>query len=102
MSPARVDDAPVMDSSIRKRPSELENGEPPAKKQKTIPPTAILAIDGAESPSVANSKTADTIASEGLRRGIALVLEKVGFESASPDAMEAFVSMTDKCKAAPP
>lgn len=87
-----------MDSSIRKRPAEIENGAPPAKKQKTIPPTAILAVDGAESSSVSKSKTADTLASDGLRRGIALVLQKVGFESASADAMEEFISMTDKCK----
>jgi hypothetical protein len=42
--------------------------------------------------------TAEELARKGLRRSIALALQKVGFEGATPDAMESFVSMTEECR----
>jgi hypothetical protein len=37
------------------------------------------------------------LAKKGLRRGIALALQKVGFDSAAPEAMESFAAMAEMC-----
>jgi hypothetical protein len=40
------------------------------------------------------------VARRGLRRSIALVLDKVGFDAASEEAMESFSNMVETCMTA--
>ena len=42
-------------------------------------------------------ETTDALAKAGLRRSIALVLQKVGFDTATPEAFESFVLMAEEC-----
>ncbi|KAK4214591.1 WD40-repeat-containing domain protein [Rhypophila decipiens] len=67
--------------------------QPSVKRQKSTPPTAILGVENLPSTKV---PTPDSIAKTGLQRSIALALQKVGFESAAPEAMESFVAWTEK------
>jgi transcription initiation factor TFIID subunit 8 len=42
----------------------------------------------------------DELAKNGLRRGVVLALQQVGFESASPAVLEGFTNMTETCELA--
>lgn len=44
-----------------------------------------------------NQPTSEDLGRDGLRRSIALTLEHVGFDSASPEAMESFTAMAETC-----
>ncbi|KAK5659074.1 hypothetical protein OQA88_1163 [Cercophora sp. LCS_1] len=104
MSPARVDDSVMMFSDSRKRSAEAEADGKVHKKQRVLSANELDArvdrfdfdsddddFDELESSLV----TAEELARAGMRRGIALTLSKVGFEGASPDAMESFIAMAE-------
>ena len=100
MAPARVNDDPMSTESRKRSPDVQEDDGPGAKRKRVTPSTVILRTEYTDrlphSPTLA---TPEELARRGLRRSIALTLQKVGFESASPDAMESFVSLTETCKA---
>jgi transcription initiation factor TFIID subunit 8 len=83
----------------RKRSADGDDDLPDAKRQRTTPSTVILKYEPSteEQQCSAARTTAEELVRKGLRRSIALALQKVGFESAAPDAMESFVSMTEEC-----
>ncbi|KAL2130044.1 hypothetical protein VTI74DRAFT_6955 [Chaetomium olivicolor] len=80
----------------RKRPAENDQNGSHAKRQRIQPPHTILSLGqlGA-SPYASAAATSDELAKKGLRRGIALALQKVGFEGAAPEAMESFAAMAE-------
>ncbi|KAM7205387.1 hypothetical protein V8F20_003156 [Naviculisporaceae sp. PSN 640] len=93
-SPAST--APAAESRKRSADSADDN-EPSTKRQKITPPTVVLAVESLNSPShTSNLQTPEAIAKAGLRRSIALALSAVGFDSATPEAMESFVIHTEK------
>lgn len=100
MAPLRVsDDAPAMAADSRKRSAEPNDDEPAAKRKREMPSSVILAIGPPEdSPCSVDLATSEELARKALRRSLSLVLQKVGFDTATPDAMESFVSMTETCK----
>ena len=53
---------------------------------------------GEESPCATDLTTPEELARKALRRSLALALQNVGFDSAAPEAMESFVTMTETCK----
>ncbi|KAK0615202.1 Bromodomain associated-domain-containing protein [Bombardia bombarda] len=88
--------APAPES--RKRTAETQDDHSPEKKrQRTQPAHPIILSTVKPGTSTQSSPliTHDDLAKTGLRRSVALALEKVGFDSASPEAMESFVAMTD-------
>ncbi|GAB1319735.1 Transcription initiation factor TFIID subunit 8 [Madurella fahalii] len=85
-----------MSSESRKRPAEETQDGAQTKRQRLQPPRAILSVGNlASCPYASPIVTADEMAKKGLRRGIALALQKVGFDSAAPEAMESFVAMAE-------
>lgn len=87
----------AMSSESRKRPAEAEDGTQ-TKRQRLQSSHAILSVGNlASCPYASPIVTADEMAKKGLRRGIALALQKVGFEGAAPEAMESFVAMAETC-----
>lgn len=71
----------------------------PAKRQRVQPPHTILSLGPlGSSPYSSQLVTADELANKGLRRGIALALDKVGFDGAAPEAMESFAAMAEACQ----
>jgi transcription initiation factor TFIID subunit 8 len=100
MAPSRVsDDPPAMASDSRKRSAEPNDDQPSAKRMREMPSSVILAIGSSEeSPCSIDLATSEELARKAMRRSLSLVLQKVGFDSATPDAMESFVSMTEICK----
>src|SRR5437016_13997200 len=99
MAPARIDESsPTMEDETRKRPAEADNEAPPAKRQKNLPRTVILTVGVNDGPTYESPlTTTDEMARSGLRRGISLALRKVGFDGASPEAMEQFVAVAWAC-----
>lgn len=99
MAPTRVNDDPMSTQSRKRSPDVQEDDGPGAKRKRVTPSTVILRTEYTDrlthSPTLA---TPEELARRGLRRSIALTLQKVGFESASPDAMESFVSLTETCR----
>jgi hypothetical protein len=87
-----------MSAESRKRPAEAsQNGTEP-KRQRTQSPQTILSLGQLESsPFASVAATVDELGKKGLRRSIALALQKVGFESAEPEAMESFTLMAETC-----
>ena len=105
MAPLRVSDepAPAMAANSRKRSAEPNDDEPPTKRKREMASSVILAIGPPEeSPCSVDLNTSEELARKALRRSLALALQKVGFDTATPDAMETFVSMTEICKIARP
>lgn len=100
MAPPRVsDDPPAMAADSRKRLAEPTDDEPPSKRKRETPSSVILAIGPPEeSPCSIDLATSEELARKAMRRSLSLVLQKVGFDTATPDAMESFVSMTEICK----
>lgn len=102
MSPARVNDKSfAMAQESRKRPAKNEDDQSSAKRQRTQDLGLVLSTGKiGDSPySSSTLTTAEELARKGLRRSIALTLQKVGFEGAAPEVIESFVSMTETCKA---
>ncbi|KAL2258190.1 hypothetical protein VTK26DRAFT_8591 [Humicola hyalothermophila] len=85
-----------MASDSRKRPAVNGPDASPAKRQRLQSPNTILSVGPLGSSQHASSAiTTDELAKKGLRRGIALALQKVGFDSAAPEAMESFAAMAE-------
>jgi hypothetical protein len=99
MSPAATTELLVMATESRKRPSPADSELPQTKRQCTVQHPDLPSDQADSQPSTNRPVTVgqDEIAKKGLERGIALVLQRVGFESATPEAMESFVSMTETC-----
>ncbi|KAK3332716.1 Bromodomain associated-domain-containing protein [Cercophora scortea] len=89
--------APESRTESRKRAAEAQDDQPHAKRQRTASPYTILAIDKppAALPHASPIPTSDELAKNGLRRGVALILQKVGFDSAKPEAVESLVVMVE-------
>ncbi|KAH6842278.1 Bromodomain associated-domain-containing protein [Chaetomium sp. MPI-CAGE-AT-0009] len=86
----------TMSIESRKRPAVTDHDSSDAKRQRVQSPHVILSVGqiGA-SPCSSTAATTDELANKGLRRAVALALEKVGFEGATPDAMESFTAMVE-------
>jgi hypothetical protein len=99
MSSAAIGKEPaIMSTDSRKRPAETSQDGSDAKRQRIQPPHTILSLGQlGSSPYSSAAVTADELAKKGLRRGIALALQKVGFEGAAPEAMESFAAMAETC-----
>jgi len=100
--PARVDEPTSMALESRKRSAEEGDGQPGPKRQRMTTSQIILRSEVSKESKqhAAALTTMEELARKGLRRSIALALEKVGFDGATADAMENFVSMTEECKIA--
>ncbi|KAL2017939.1 hypothetical protein VTK56DRAFT_1531 [Thermocarpiscus australiensis] len=85
-----------MPSESRKRPAEADQNGSQSKRQRLRSSHTLLSFGklGA-SPYCSPIVTTDELAKKGLRRGIALALQKVGFEGAATEAMESFVVMVE-------
>jgi hypothetical protein len=87
-----------MSSESRKRPAEDAQDGTQTKRQRIRSPYTILSVGPlGSSPCSSTLVTTDELAKKGLRRGIALALQKVGFDGAAPEAMESFVAMAETC-----
>ncbi|KAH6613594.1 Bromodomain associated-domain-containing protein [Chaetomium sp. MPI-SDFR-AT-0129] len=89
-----------MSTDSRKRSAETaldsENGSADTKRQRVQTPHTILSVGKTGlSPQASSAPTREDSAVKGLRRTIALTLEKVGFDGAAPEAMESFTAMTE-------
>ncbi|KAK3305167.1 Bromodomain associated-domain-containing protein [Chaetomium strumarium] len=85
-----------MATESRKRPAEAERAGSPTKRQRLQSAQTILSLGPPGLlPSYSPAVTTDELAKKGLRRGIALALQKVGFDSAAPEAMESFAAMAE-------
>lgn len=84
--------------SARKRALSSQNDMPESKRRRRssadLAQTSEISTRSHESSS---TLTADEVAKKGLRRSIALVLDRVGFDSASEEAMESFATMVETC-----
>jgi hypothetical protein len=87
-----------MSAESRKRPAEASQNGSESKRQRIRSPQTILSLGQAgSSPCISVAATVDELGKKGLRRSIALALQKVGFESAEPEAMESFTLMAETC-----
>ncbi|KAJ4294652.1 hypothetical protein N0V88_004881 [Collariella sp. IMI 366227] len=85
-----------MSTESRKRPAETDDDGSHAKRLRTESSHLILSLGQLGASQFASAAaTTDDLANKGLKRGIALALQKVGFESAAPDAMESFAVMAE-------
>ncbi|KAK3348428.1 Bromodomain associated-domain-containing protein [Neurospora tetraspora] len=87
-----------MATDSRKRPADAEGAQPSqSKRPKTNTSIrTILAVEAiGKSPNASTAPTPDGLAKNGLRRSIALALETVGFDGATPEAIESFTIMTE-------
>ncbi|KAL2149039.1 hypothetical protein VTH82DRAFT_1725 [Thermothelomyces myriococcoides] len=87
----------TMSTESRKRPADSDREDcADAKRPRFQSPHTILSVGRlGSSPHASAAPTTEELASKGLRRAIALALEKVGFDSATPDAMESFAAMAE-------
>ncbi|KAK3375586.1 Bromodomain associated-domain-containing protein [Lasiosphaeria ovina] len=96
MSPARVDAPEPADRNSRKRPAEADDDQSRSKRQRTSQPKRpFITIENISPSHTSTVMTAEDMARQGLRRSIAMTLQKVGFDSSLPEAMESFVSMAE-------
>jgi len=88
-----------MASESRKRPAEPDEQESQSKRQRLASsPQPIFSVGAiGSSPYSSQLITTDELAKCGLRRSLALALQKVGFDAAAPEALESFVTMTETC-----
>ncbi|SPQ26410.1 360b3dd2-1d6e-4f7f-809f-640c50874fc1 [Thermothielavioides terrestris] len=85
-----------MATESRKRPAEPSESDANAKRQRLQWPYTMLSVGPPQSsPYSSSAVTTDELAKKGLRRGIALALQKVGFDGAAPDAVESFALMAE-------
>ena len=83
----------------RKRSADGSEGQPQTKRQCVAPGGPVLIAQKlGQSPAASTQPTSDELAKTALRRSIALALQRVGFDSATPDAMESFVLMAETCR----
>lgn len=90
----------TMSTEARRPSSETDDPDgSAAKRQRLQSPHTILSLGKlGSSPYSSQLVTADELANKGLRRGIALALDKVGFDGAAPEAMESFAAMAEACE----
>lgn len=94
-----------MDPSLKRAvPNDDENHqEPEAKRQRTIEPDSRSVtpaeVDLSERPiyNVVRRPNAEDFGRDGLRRSIGVALKHVGFDAATPDALEGFTETVDTC-----
>lgn len=89
-----------MATDSRKRPVDAEGAQPsqPKRPKTNTSRRTILAVDAiGVSSKATTAPTPDGLAKNGLRRSIALALETVGFDGATPEAIESFTVMTETC-----
>ncbi|KAI1642800.1 uncharacterized protein F4817DRAFT_286862 [Daldinia loculata] len=92
-----------MDPSLKRAvPNDDENHqEPEAKRQRTIEPDSRSVtpaeVDLSERPiyNVVRRPNAEDFGRDGLRRSIGVALKHVGFDAATPDALEGFTETVD-------
>ncbi|GJC85291.1 transcription initiation factor TFIID subunit 8 [Colletotrichum liriopes] len=93
--------SPPTSTTPLKRSSSSEDGEPSIKRQKTASLTPIpAAAAGNDEPSVpcatkVTIPSLDYQAKSGLERSIGLALQHVGFDAATPEAMEGFLGTVE-------
>lgn len=103
MSPVRVDDTMTPTaSSTRKRALTSQDDTPQTKRQRTSSRSSATESNEVATRSDAPPRpiSTDELARKGLRRSIALVLERVGFDATSGEAMESFANIVETCKPA--
>ena len=54
-------------------------------------------VDSDSESEAVNKPTSEDLGRDGLRRSIAMTLQHVGFDSASPEAMESFTAAAETC-----
>ncbi|KAL2145636.1 hypothetical protein VTI28DRAFT_6694 [Corynascus sepedonium] len=87
----------TLSTESRKRPAETDQEDGgDAKRLRFRSPHTILSVGRlGSSPHASKTPTTEELANRGLRRAIALALEKVGFNAATPEAMESFAAMAE-------
>lgn len=105
MSPTDTRASENVDNSLditRKRASSAANESPVNKRLRLLPPHST---QQPEANGIAHEATgmitSGEVARAGIRRGIALALDQVGFEGATEEALESFTSIVDTCEALP-
>jgi hypothetical protein len=92
------EESATMSIESRKRPAATDHDGSDAKRQRVQSPHVVLSVGKIGASSCASAApTTDEVANKGLRRAVALALEKVGFEGAAPEAMESFTAMVEAC-----
>lgn len=88
--------------SPKKRASPLPDDVPPAKRLRTgsfsTPQLVNLSATVGDTVPVPEVPNEYNVHREGLERSIALALDHVGFDAASEEAMESFITMTETCQ----
>ncbi|KAK1781424.1 WD40-repeat-containing domain protein [Copromyces sp. CBS 386.78] len=87
-----------MATDTRKRPADAEGAQQsqPKRPKTNTSSRTILAVEAiGKSPNASTAPSPDELAKNGLRRTIALALETVGFDGATPEALESFTIMTE-------
>ncbi|KAK3954424.1 WD40-repeat-containing domain protein [Pseudoneurospora amorphoporcata] len=87
-----------MATDTRKRPADAEGVQQshPKRPKTNTSSRTILAVEAiGKSPNASTAPSPDELAKNGLRRTIALALETVGFDGATPEALESFTIMTE-------
>ncbi|KAK1762595.1 WD40 repeat-like protein [Phialemonium atrogriseum] len=80
----------------RKRALSYQHDMPESKRRRrSFADLAQTSEISTRSHEPSSTLTADEVAKKGLRRSIALVLDRVGFDSASEEAMESFTTMVE-------
>lgn len=78
----------------RRRTSTLE----PAREPARVPAPGYVDMSGyALQQALGERPNPDTMGRDGLRRSIALALQQVGFDSATPEALESMTSTAETC-----
>ncbi|CCF37229.1 hypothetical protein CH063_01658 [Colletotrichum higginsianum] len=92
---------PTSTTTPRKRSFSVQDGEPGSKRQKTdaqTPASAAAAADDEPLQACATKVTIPSLdyqAKSGLERSIGLALQHVGFDAATPEAMESFLGTVE-------
>lgn len=90
---------PANGASYRDKPSKkprLASGVSSSTASTTN--TASAATTEAPLYEVVNRPTAQDVGRDGLRRSIAIALEHVGFDAATPEALESFTEAAETCR----
>ena len=92
------EESATMSIESRKRPAAADHDSCDAKRQRVQSPHVILSVGKIGASSCASAvPTTDEVANKGIRRAVALALDKVGFEGAAPEALESFTAMVETC-----
>ena len=95
--------SPIVEDISRKRSSSClqdQAQDDRAKRLRVSSPESdydYYAFDADSGPGAMRIPTSEDLGRDGLRRSIALTLQHVGFDSASPEAMESFTAAAETC-----